>query len=31
VALGYEDPDDMANTVRSIRRPVEDAVTISGL
>jgi nitroreductase len=31
IALGYEDPDDVNNQVRSIRRPVEDAVAIRGL
>jgi len=31
IALGYEDPEDNANQVRSIRRPVEDAVVIKGL
>lgn len=31
IALGYEDPESAENQCRSIRRPVEDAVTISGL
>lgn len=31
VALGYEDPLDVNNQVRSIRRSVDDAVVISGL
>lgn len=31
IALGYEDPDDTANKCRSIRRPVEEAVTVKGL
>lgn len=31
IALGYEEPDDTANQCRSIRRPVEEAATISGL
>ena len=31
IALGYEDPTDVNNQVRSIRRPVEDAVVMKGL
>ena len=31
IALGYEDPEDVNNQCRSIRRPVEDAVAIRGL
>ena len=31
IALGYEDPEDVNNQVRSIRRPVEDAVVIKGV
>ena len=31
IALGYEDPEDLNNKVRSIRRPVEDAVVLKGL
>jgi nitroreductase len=30
IALGYEDPEDVVNKGRSIRRPVEDAVVFSG-
>lgn len=31
IALGYGDPEDINNQVRSIRRPTEDAVVIKGL
>ncbi|MCX8032190.1 MAG: nitroreductase [Thermoleophilia bacterium] len=31
IALGYEDPDAEVNKVRSIRRPVEQAVTFKGI
>ena len=30
IALGYEDPEDVVNKGRSIRRPVEDAVVFRG-
>jgi nitroreductase len=31
IALGYEEPDDLVNKGRSIRRPIEDAVVFNGL
>ncbi len=31
IALGYEDPDDVANKPRSLRRPIEEVVKILGI
>jgi nitroreductase len=31
IALGYEDPESVENRCRSIRRPVEEAATLSGV